>query len=174
MSTEITLPTITEEEALGRLVSWLQAWSQQSGKRTFSLDGFPYSGHDLYIPEVIAAELEKHQREHARSHPVQGMHSYRMNAQKGTEPFYQAAWSLCNRGIIAPAPTYPNSSQVIGGDFQSRSTADSGSNRLVVLRVFPQNTHASLGYLLSILNDLVKLSTFAVKKPYYAIKHTLT
>jgi len=95
----LRLPTITEEDALGRIISWLK-----NPKRNNDPVNRPNYGHDLYVPNMILSCLDEVQREHRSQNPT-GMITYQFDDTTGAEPFYGAAWNLCRRGILHPNVT---------------------------------------------------------------------
>jgi hypothetical protein len=89
MATEIQLPKISEEEALSVILSYLRQANKNSGDLG---DMWGYS-HDLYIPDVVSGYWKQ-------SNPNAG--SYKLDTHVNAEPFYDAAWNLCTRGILRP------------------------------------------------------------------------
>jgi hypothetical protein len=115
MPQQVKLPPTTEEEALGRIISWLK-----TPKRNTDPVSRPDYGHDLYVPNVILDCLDEVANEH-RSRNPRGMITYQFDEATGVEPFYGAAWNLCRRGILHPDITRfnarYNTSMLIGAGF---------------------------------------------------------
>jgi hypothetical protein len=116
MAREIKLPNLNDDEALQRIIGWLN-----NPKRNTDPMSRPNYGHDLYIPNVIQECLAEVQQQDVQRDPVQGMRSYHPDGETGSEPFYNAVWSLCTRGILRPDPTRSNNrydnGEVVGAGF---------------------------------------------------------
>lgn len=110
----LQLPKYTEEEALGLILSHLRNPGQGN-----PLDSIP--NYDLYIPHVMAAAFTPLHDEWRRQNPGVGMVTFSSDLVTNSEPFYDAAWSLCTRGILRPAPVHPGRQPeympVIGGGY---------------------------------------------------------
>lgn len=100
MSPQLKLPTMTEEDALGRIISWLK-----NPRRNTDPMSRPNYGHDLYVPNVIDECLSEVMREHQQRQNPGGMTRYEFDSATNSEPFYGAAWNLCRRGILHPNTT---------------------------------------------------------------------
>jgi hypothetical protein len=61
-------------------------------------DGFPSYGYDVWLPKVIVAYIRE--VEHSTEH-TQHLHGGRRQGELAP-CFYDAAWSLCRRGILRP------------------------------------------------------------------------
>jgi hypothetical protein len=76
--------------------------------------------YDLYIPEVIRYCSLDQQTELRQQNP-QGMISISVDTNHNAEPFYDAAWGLCTRGILRPGAVFPSTNferaPVIGACF---------------------------------------------------------
>lgn len=115
MSPLLQLPPMTEEDALGRILSWLK-----NPRRNTDPMSRPNFGHDLYVTNVIDECLTEVMREYRQRHSG-GMISYQTDPVTNSAPFYGAAWNLCLRGILHPDPTKfdsrYNTSAIIGAGF---------------------------------------------------------
>jgi hypothetical protein len=112
----LKIPKYTEEEALGRIISYLR------GKRPESLSLDPAgASYDLYIPYIIHQCLKEQQDEQRRQNPNTGMVSWELDLQANSEPFYDAAWALCTRGVLRPGIVQPREqfqfAPIIGAGF---------------------------------------------------------
>jgi hypothetical protein len=94
----VTLPQITEEVALGQILNWLR----NAGTRRHNPDNHSH-GHSLYIPALINDLLVKRGQELRNPNVGFSQTSYDYGSINRT-PYYAAAWSLCRRGILCPAP----------------------------------------------------------------------
>lgn len=120
MPIEVTLRSVSEDDALARIVSTLR------NPRRRDPASRPEYGYDLYIPNLILDILD----EQRRSDPqMQRAGTYQMNTKDGSAPFYAAAWNLCLRGVLSPGPVHPNPYDpgklpggiVVGGGFNLTS-----------------------------------------------------
>lgn len=101
MAITLELQVVSEEEALRKLLFFLRSGGTHSDPMSS-----PTFGNDIYLPELLQRILNEQRDEH-RARSPQGMVSYQTNTQKNSEPYYRAAWSLVNRGILCPAPVFP-------------------------------------------------------------------
>jgi hypothetical protein len=117
MGQRIKLPRLNEEDAMARILSWLQ-----SPKKGLDSVSFPSYGHELYIPNVIYKCLNDVIAEDRRQNP-EGMRTYEMDPdQVGSSVFYDAAALLCQRGILRTDPPNRNANGVdIGKGFSLTS-----------------------------------------------------
>ena len=101
---ELQLPKYTEEDALARILTHLRQNRRDQSCR-------PDLGNDLYIPDVMGDCLEEAKEEwmkqNSRNSQQVGPISFQMNTRVNSEPFYDAAWNLCTRGVLRPGVTYP-------------------------------------------------------------------
>jgi hypothetical protein len=111
----IHIPKYTSEEALGRILSYLRG-----GRRHLQPTESAGVSYDLYIPEVIRYCSLDQQTELRQQNP-QGMISISVDTNHNAEPFYDAAWGLCTRGILRPGAVFPSTNferaPVIGACF---------------------------------------------------------
>lgn len=114
MIDRLQLPRYTEEEALSRILSYLRQ-VQRNPSRSVQTDV------KLHIPDVVRASLPELQEEWRNQHPNE-MVPISLDTRTNSEPFFDAAWSLCTRGILRPAISYPQppypSTPVTGADFR--------------------------------------------------------
>ena len=87
MPINVTLPTISEDEAYNFLVSFI--------------GGSAKAGDKVFLSDVISKYLERHRP----ANNIGGMVMYHTDLIKNSEPFYSAAWRLCMRGVLAQPPT---------------------------------------------------------------------
>lgn len=119
MSERLQLPKYTEEEALSFILAYLR-----DGKREI-VNRSNY-GNDLYIPNVVLDCLDKIReaatRQNYDSSRFGGITIFEMDDRTNSEPFYDAAWNLCTKGILRPGITYPQSqfeyTGIIGAGFK--------------------------------------------------------
>jgi hypothetical protein len=101
---KLQLPEYTEEEALSWILSHLRNPRRDPISR-------PDYGNDLYIPNVLLDSLQEVQAQWHKQNPRGsrdiGPISFEMDTRTNSTPFYDAAWSLCTRGILRPGVTYP-------------------------------------------------------------------
>ena len=98
---ELSLPFITVEDALARIVAWLR----NPNRDAHAVNREPISS-ELDLRAVVDAVFSDQVRVHQAAHPTQGMTMYRHNyADPGLGAYHAAAWDLCRRGIIHPKPT---------------------------------------------------------------------
>jgi hypothetical protein len=103
MATSVTLPSLGEEDALGRIITWLRV-----SKRTRS---YPQSPADLHLPDLfhqIGTEVR------SQNPALQGAGMYTTDLSRNTSSFYAATWGLVGRGILFPVTSTP---QVVGQSF---------------------------------------------------------
>jgi hypothetical protein len=98
----LQLPKYTEEEALAYILSYLR----NPRKRDTSY-GFSNYGYDLYMPNVLMEPFSELQTEWRQRNPNIGMVQFEMDHITNSEPFYDAAWGLCTRGVLRPGIVYP-------------------------------------------------------------------
>lgn len=92
----LQLPQISDEEATDFIISYLRRG--EKSQQPFS-DGF---GFDLYLPDVVSKFLDPQREEWLRNNPQRGMVSFEIDTATNSQPFYDAAWNLCVRGILRP------------------------------------------------------------------------
>ena len=61
-------------------------------------DGYPFHGYDIWLPKVIVAYIRE--VEHSTEH-LQSLYNGRRRVELAPF-FYDAAWSLCRRGVLRP------------------------------------------------------------------------
>lgn len=99
---KIQLPKHSEEEAIAYTIAYLR---NRDGDVSRS-EGFTY--FDLYVPNVISYRFRQLKEDWKQQHPDQGMVSFEMDLETNSEPFYEAAWSLCTRGVLYPGSVKPS------------------------------------------------------------------
>ena len=92
----LRLPRVSDEEAIDFILSHLRRGKKNQHPLS---DGFAF---DLYIPDVVLKYLEPQQEEWRRQNPGAGMVGFQPDTITNSRPFYDAAWSLCIRGILRP------------------------------------------------------------------------
>lgn len=92
----LQLPQISDEEANAFLISYLRHGKKD--QHPFS-DGF---GFDLYIPDVILKYIDPQQKEWLEQNPQHGTAYFEVDDVTNSQPFFDAAWNLCTRGILRP------------------------------------------------------------------------
>ena len=101
---QLHLPKYTEEEAVARILAYLRRGKPDPV-------GCSSYGNDLYIPNVTMDCLEEVKAEWTKqnlsSSEFIGPISFEMDTRTHSEPFYDAAWNLCTKGILRPGVTYP-------------------------------------------------------------------
>ncbi|MBE9137460.1 hypothetical protein IQ254_09590 [Nodosilinea sp. LEGE 07088] len=111
----LQISKFSEEEASALILSHLR-----NGKK-----GDPNNsdyGNDLYIPNVVLACLDEVQAEWRRQNVGVGMVRLELDTQTNSESFYDAAWSLCTRGILRPGIT------ITGRQFEYAGVIGAGFN----------------------------------------------
>lgn len=98
MPIDVTIPSISEDEAYNSLTSALRR-SAKAGER-------------VSLPDIINKYTERYRPAAA------GTYRYDAN-QPNAAPFYSVIWRLCSRGILAQAPTriQPDYGGLAGTDF---------------------------------------------------------
>lgn len=99
----LQLPVMSDEEASTLIISYLRRGKKS--QHPFS-EGFAF---DVYIPNVVTEYLDVLQQESLQQHPQQGMTNYELDHVTNSQPFYDAAWNLCIRGILRPGVLEHNS-----------------------------------------------------------------
>ena len=114
----LQIPKFSEEDALARILSYLR-----SGKR----GGFstPDYGNDIYIPNVVSECFNEVKADWQRQNPDVRAVGFELDDRTNSEPFYDAAWNLCTRGVLRPGITIPGRqfehAGIIGGGFNLTS-----------------------------------------------------
>jgi hypothetical protein len=101
MRIDVRLPTISTDDALGRLRAWLRRHFARSRRSHEIHARFQFS-----INSVIQELLTEVQQEH-RAHNT-GIITYVADPFPDSAPFHDAIWELCSRGIARPALTRPS------------------------------------------------------------------
>jgi hypothetical protein len=105
---KISLSEYTQEQALSKILNHLRNLAE----RNPDLSDY---GNDLYIPNVIYYCLLEEQKRWYNDNPrVRIIDSFHFDYQTNSNPFYDAAWSLCTREILRPGVIYPQNNQYAG------------------------------------------------------------
>jgi hypothetical protein len=101
MPIDVTLPRISEDEAYNILTS--------------ALRHSPKAGEKVALTDIITKQIERYRPENPGRMVMYQYDPFQPNAA----PFYSATWRLCNRGILAQAPSViqPNYGGLAGTHF---------------------------------------------------------
>ncbi len=90
------LPSVDSEAALNFIVEYLKS------KTSVLSDSHnrPSYGYDLFIPNVVGEYLSAYDAQRRPSNYAGGSVQY--DLKTNSAPFYDAAWSLCQKGVLRP------------------------------------------------------------------------
>lgn len=92
---------MSDDEALEEVLAWLRK-DYDHARYTGSEN--PATPHDLYVP-TLATTILMRRRDQETATPG-GMRYDRLDPRTNSAPLYAAAWELCRRGVLFPAPIW--------------------------------------------------------------------
>ena len=100
---DITLPLLTVEDAMERIVSWLR--DPRRDPRAMHPEAI---ASEFSLSQIFSAIMSERIEEYRRASSVQGIMTFRQDDQTNAAPFHVATWELCRKGILRPAALPPS------------------------------------------------------------------
>lgn len=134
----IQIPHYSSETVLGFILSYLRERPKQNWMGSSGV------AYDLYIPDVIGYCAQE-QMEVWRAQNPNGIISFEVDTSTNTAPFYDAAWSLCTRGILRPGTVYPQGhfahAPIINAGFDLTTYGQGWLQNRYTLEIIPVEYH---------------------------------
>jgi hypothetical protein len=95
---QVQLPLLDEESALNHIIEHVR--QSETRKRADSYNRQNY-GYDLFVPDAVSDYLRAYDDQRRPANYSGGTITY--DLKTNSAPFYDAAWSLCQKGVLRPS-----------------------------------------------------------------------